>query len=406
MSTYFAERAAVTPLRLTPLERSKLRVLEGALAVSEYTDKVDVVSFRQDKGARIQQQLGDMLAVMSGLTVSSLPKQGHAIVQGRSFSDNAAFFAEVFEIGRRFKIMNPDEMRATHGKLLYMLQDTELPEIRRALRFSCVRPILTVQAELEQMGALGLLEDGDLPLAVAPVLPGDEAARKAEAAARLVARYGGEDEALAPRLERVLLSIGDDEALTLAHVRPVERMLALLQANFDPREAGGGHSLQISSGRNGARLSHSHAAQYAYVHQSLCLWREILSRLSHTWSLAEADLLEGAPRGRAFHATACMHAFTRGRWRAAKRPLAGEHRRAPLASGSGYRLRDTGQGMHRVQGAPRVGRFMQAVLVKLQAEASGGWVGSSAVHLGDNDVPNALVWIDKYTQVRPPLAPC
>ena len=78
----------------------------------------------------------------------------------------------------------------------------------------------------------------------------------------------------------------------------------------------------------------------------------------------------------------------------------------PLAPGSGYRLRDTGQGMHRVQGAPRVGRFMHAVLVKLQAEASGGWVGSSAVHLGDNDVPNALVWIDKYTQVRPPLAPC
>lgn len=55
-------------------------------------------------------------------------------------------------------------------------------------------------------------------------------------------------------------------------------------------------SLAISGGRGGARLTHSHQRQYAYVLQSLSLWREINTDMFKLWCLAESDLLsESSP---------------------------------------------------------------------------------------------------------------
>jgi hypothetical protein len=92
-------------------------------------------------------------------------------------------------------------------------------------------------------------------------------------------------------------------------------MIAYLKQYFHPTSPGSHEStsLAIRSGKGGARLSHDHSKQYAYVLQSLTLWREILhggaegtrsiarSLISypdmfHLWSLAEQDLLSEITR--------------------------------------------------------------------------------------------------------------
>lgn len=119
---WFIERSKFIPLRLSLPERKYLRLLEAALSVSEYTDKIDTISFGQSKSKRIVNQIRELCAIMSGLLLSADYKQGQELFQDRDFEANATFYQTVFELGRRHKIMNPDKMRTTYGKLIYLLQ--------------------------------------------------------------------------------------------------------------------------------------------------------------------------------------------------------------------------------------------------------------------------------------------
>jgi len=162
----------------------------------------------------------------------------------------------------------------------------------------------------------------------------------------------------------VIESLSDSNSYILANRHPVDMMIHYLKTFFSKKNNDSRYSLTISNRVGGSCLSHDHSTQYTFVHQSLELWREIQHEMFKLWVCSDADLL----------------------------------------SHSSYRLEDTGQGLQRVQSAPYVSQAMSQILNRVQSRV-GSWVGLSVVHLGDRDVPNALIFIDKYTQVPRILAP-
>jgi len=166
-------------------------------------------------------------------------------------------------------------------------------------------------------------------------------------------------------LHHCINSIADNNYFLLANRAPVDRALELLATHFDPSSEDSNFSLSLRYGEGGSKLSHCHSTQFSFVLQSLMLWREIMNDMFRLWFMTEDDLLDDSNR---------------------------------------YRLMDTGQGLNRVQAAPNIGGAMSEILAKVH-RAVKSWVGLSVVHLGDRDVPNALVFIDKYTQVPRILAP-
>ena len=77
----------------------------------------------------------------------------------RTLNDNVPIFRDLFEVGRRFKIMNPGKMRNTYGKLMYLLMDAESYNIKSELRINLIKPILTISNFLEAHGGAEMMSD-------------------------------------------------------------------------------------------------------------------------------------------------------------------------------------------------------------------------------------------------------
>eukprot|EP00299_Pterocystis_sp_00344_P014759 c732_g1_i1.p1 GENE.c732_g1_i1~~c732_g1_i1.p1 ORF type:complete len:537 (+),score=125.09 c732_g1_i1:53-1612(+) len=369
-NTLNSEVFSFLPLRLSSEERKYLVLLEAALHVSEYTDNVDVLSYHSRKVDRIEQEMTDFFRIISGMYCAADIRGGERLVSSRSFEDNAEILAKVCEIGRRNKIVNPEKMRTTYGKLMWMLQDSVRSEVSNRMGINLKIPILTVSSYLQERNASGILKDPDLQSAtkqISSLLPPETiqlmVREKSEAIGRLKSKYVC-DTLTEDEVSRVIASVDDYRSYLLCNRDPVEKMIQLLKHYFQ-LDSDSPASLAITPGIGGSCLRHSHKQQFVFVLQSLTLWNEIMGEMFHLWSDADADL---------------------------------------LSETTGYRLCDTGQGLNRMQPCPRVSHTMHDIVGRVQARV-GSWVGLAVVHLGDRDVPNALVFIDKYTQVSRILTP-
>jgi hypothetical protein len=180
--------------------------------------------------------------------------------------------------------MNPDKMRNTYGKLIYMLQDSQLPEIQDMLGFTAVSPIRTVYKVLEEGGALDMLREDIISIATQEISAENKSRREVQSAIKakeraiekLASKYSRSTEMDDEQLKQCLYSIGDNSAFLRTNRDPCQKLIQYLNQYFHPTTPAGGRSLAIRSGRNGARLTHGHEKQYSYCLQSLTLWRDIL----------------------------------------------------------------------------------------------------------------------------------
>ena len=351
------------PIRLTPEERSLQKLLCSALDVSEYTNRVDTYAHRRNE--TILSELYELYQTMLGLNVNASSSSGkkllmdifkNAKTREEAFSSKECqkWIRTVFEIGRRYKRMNPDKMRTEYGKLISIMQDAV--DSSATTRVEVNIPVISVASVLESHSLTSVFNDEDIISATRPIADTadmEQAMRDKEATIKaLVQRHAADDKDKQAALELSLRSLDDGNCVLRDNAEVLTAMMGLLTEYFHPEtgcmkgEACG--DIAIQSHRGGSKLSHSHHQHYFYVLESLTLWRCIMQDIFSLWSTAEDDMLDKQ---------------------------------------TSYRLRNTGQGLHRMKSADRTYQAMHRHIASAQREMSkvgSTWVGSKIVHLGDD----------------------
>lgn len=359
------------PLRLNPHERKIQRLMRGVILASRYTEKVDsAAALRKNRNVII---LREIVNTLTGLIVGLDMRKAAELLKDHDFTPYERDICIAVEACRRYKIMNPDLLRTDYVKFLYMIQDAVQNEmVREAIGFSVVTDLVTVAKYSQQLGVLDMLNDSRMPLCITPVPHLKSRATlnkclrcKDVTVNALVKDYASKQHLMSDRVEIVVRSLNDANCFSNDNVASTEKLLELLKRYFSPTSSNEMSNLAIEDGNDGSRLTHNHACQYSFVLQSLTLWKNICRKIYALWTISEEDMLNPNER---------------------------------------YELRETGQGLQRVQKAPNLYRAVQKILEETKKEL-GEWVGSERIHIGDDQVPNAFYFIDKYGQVSRIIVP-
>lgn len=345
-------------LRLSDTEREHLQLIIAALRISEYTDDVDDIRYSSSREERMVRSMRELFDTTLGLCIASGSVARGVREEVAKARVNVPWTPHIlknlFEIFRRHKRLNPFSNRNEFGKLTMLLQDIQKPSIQNRLQISdnLMIPVRTVGMELRERGVEALLNDLDTRRYVAA-----SGVEKREILQRLLDRYGDGGREL---IERCLRSIDDVQQFIEGHVEPLQWMRRILCQEFGPLNNSSKYNLSIRAGVEGAKFSHDHKRQCQYVAESLLLWENVQRSIFDFWQTFEDDM---------------------------------------IIDGYGqYQFVNTGQGFHRMCSAPKSYSRMARCVSETDREMN-GWVGIKVIHLGDRDVPNPLVFIDKYTVV-------